>query len=290
MIPRPYLFLAGEYNVTMPVVFEREAWNHSMTAKRLVFENGVLHRPPYNEDIKGLIYLARTESYELELENLQTIKDSGLPCWPPVDVLSRMSNRHAVMAECVNARLTTDPVWIRGVTTPNENEALAITIGLDLPYVAKTGQSHQGQDKFLLDSSTELRNKLADNDKYLTVENFYEGLSVRVLFIGSEVFGVQYHNDQSWIKNGPGCDYDDWEPIPGIVEHASKVKDHFGLELAGVDYVVNETGYHFLEVNQYPGLNVNERSVEVAKAFLRTKLDSIQSLTLGGITTSLVSN
>jgi len=268
---RPYLFLAGEYNVTMQAVFQLDEWQHTMTARKLVQTKDGLADGRFGFEIKGLIYFARTDSYELELDNLKIIKNSGVPCWPNVDVLMGLSDRHSVMAKCREAGLTTD--WSLSVS---RGEIINYLDETKLPMVIKYGQTHQGEGKYKLENTDESWANLPEWDGLATVEPFYEGLSVRVLIIGDRVFGVQYHNPNSWIKNSLGCDYDDWAPIDGIVAHAQRAANHFGLEIAGVDYVVEPSGvFHFLEINQFPGLHINDESVKVAKEFLVNKMKSI---------------
>lgn len=276
--------MAGEYNVTMPVVFENDLWQHTMTAKRLVIEDGKLRRVNFlTERLNGIIYLARTEDVNVEIHNLAIIKQSGLPCWPPVDQLIRMTNRHVVMDECAVNGLTTDPVWTDPVWTMHNNVWTDEDgVYLEPPYVVKIGQSHQGQDKYLIQSREELSVFLKTHMvSEMTVEKFYTGLSVRVLFIGDDHFGVQYHNEQSWIKNSAGCEYDDWKAPKELVDHADKVRKHFGLEVAGIDYVIEENGtFHFLEINQFPGLKVNDATVDAGRSFLRMKMKEVENNTI----------
>lgn len=294
---KPFLFMAGEYNVTMPVVFETDDWQHTMTASRVIYDHDVkiLKREKFKENLKGIVYYARMDNYKLECRNLFAIIASMVPCWPNPVTLRKMSSRHQTMLDCIIEGLTTDQVYVKTIQSPNPIRSLVYRyLDCKEPLVLKYGQLHQGNNKIKFDSGVDLVRYLNIRDVYessdyseddketqlyqeYTVEPFYEGLSTRVLFIGDRAFGVQYKNDESWIKNGPGGEYDDWIIPKNVLEHALKVKESFELDVAGIDYVVEPDGsFHFLEVNQYPGLNVNEESVKVAREFLRIKMKDIR--------------
>ena len=50
-----FLILSGEFSVTLPVAFSNKKWGHTMSAKKLSFENGYLQRKGINENIDGVI-------------------------------------------------------------------------------------------------------------------------------------------------------------------------------------------------------------------------------------------
>lgn len=274
---RPFVFLAGEYNTTMPVVFEFDNWRHTMLAVELIAEEGKVRHPKFGIYIEGVIYFARTEDFRLEKHNLKVLADTGLPCWPDPKILMGLSDRHMTMLQCEKAGLLTDPMW--SMDAPVDCWGLKDKPDFSKKLVLKVGQAHQGQDKHLIESEADFVKLIDTAEKEGgTLEYFYDGLSTRVLFIGDKHFGVQYQNPNSWVKNSVGCDYSDWEIPEDVLEHAKRARKHFGLEVAGVDYVISKDKFHFLEINQFPGLGVNEESVKVAREFLREKIRMVESM------------
>lgn len=264
---RTHLFMSGEFRVTMPVVFERESWQHTMSARRLVEEDGKLRRTGTHEDLKGVVYYANAEDDAIEEHNLRLLAELGTPCWPPPSTLLGMLDRHEVMARCVARRMVD-----HRVLTLRPWEAAAIDI--PYPYVVKTGNAHSGQGKHLVTRPEEI----PPWEGWATVEPFFEGESWRVLLVGDTAFGIHMTNDSSWIKNSPGAETELVVGIDGpMVEHAKRVRDLFELEVAGVDYVVGKDGtFHFLEINQFPGVDVGDEATPVIAAFLRAKMDEVE--------------
>lgn len=269
---RPFLFMAGEFAVTQPAVFRRDRWSHTMTAKKLERDGfGGVHRPNVREDLKGFVYFNRAENYAFELHNLETIRASGRPCWPDVTRLQALSSRHATLHQCLCAGLIDHDVWFL------DHESLLrelVTVLGKIPLVLKVGESHCGEGKFLLHS----KENIPEFEGIGTLEPFFEGESCRILVIGDRHFGVKYWNDNSWIKNSAGADMAVWpDPPEALVGHARRAADAMNLEIAGVDYIIEKSGkFHFLEINQYPGLNISDESAECARKFLDTKMQWVE--------------
>lgn len=268
---RDYLFLAGEYHVTMPAVFTLDNWMHTMTAKKLVFSNNKLFREEVQgqsnsvENLKGLIFLADVLDKDLEESNLRTIIKSKVKCWPDPELLLRLSNRFLVLEECVKAGFVTHKV---------EFVAEGEEISLKTPFVIKTSRQHRGADKFLINNLESL-----PKFSYASVEPFFEGESVRILFIGKKYFFYKIENKDSWIKNSLGGEIimlnNNDCPI-SLARHAFKVKEHFNLEICGIDYILNKDKFHFLEINQFPGLNPSDEVCETARKFLIKKMKEVE--------------
>lgn len=270
---RPYLFLAGEFRVSMPAVFRRENWQHTKSPKKLfINNNGTLRRGDFSENIKGVIYFNRTSDFELEKHNLSTIIESGIPCWPDPKILLGMSSRHETLLKC---KQYIDHFIFQGTYNYFYNHYFAIgKYPIDYPFVLKTGESHQGQDKHLIDSHEDF----ISFEGIATAEPFFRGESCRVLFIGNNVFGIKYFNDQSWIKNSAGADIEMFQPPNDMIDHANKIKDIFGLEITGLDYILEPDGkFHFLEINQYPGLDVSDETNEIAQKLLNDKMEWVEN-------------
>ncbi len=261
---RPYLFMSGEFRVTMPVVFENDSWSHTMSTSELIIDNGILRRAKiFTESLKGIILYADLDNKELERKNLQLIIDNSIPCWPNPKALIKMLDRHEVLqnSEIIDKRL---------FITHNEFKYFPF------PFVVKTGNSHRGIGKFLVTNE----NELPFWEEIATIEPFYVGTSVRILIIGKKYYLYQYDNSNSWIKNSPGAEITvlDSKNIPkNTLEHAFRLKEKFGLDIVGCDYVVDQLGnFNFLEINQFSGLDVFDEEVLEAKSFLRLKMLEIE--------------
>lgn len=264
---RPFLFLAGEYAASMPLVFSREHWQHTMSARPLEDRGGgaVGRDNVPSERLRGVLYFAGVDDERVRRANLSLLDLLAVPCWPDPSVLLRLDDRHRVMRACVASGLVDHDVQI---VRPGEE------IRIPRPFVLKTGNEHRGEGKHLIREG----DGLPAWDGEATAEPFFEGVSARVLLIGERWFGLRYDNPTSWIKNSVGADVEAWDDIPNAaVAHAMRVRRRFGLEIAGIDYIIGaDRAVHFLEYNQFPGLSATERIQEYARPFLATKLDYVE--------------
>ena len=256
---RPYLFMSGEFQASMPTVFLRDAWQHTMTPKRLLIDNGVLHRENIIEDLKGIIFYADVDNKDIEIQNLRLLHDNSILCLPLSNTLLNMVDRHEVLLQCSILGFVDHPIiQARFEEKPS----------LPLPFVLKIGTSHRGEGKFLITKEFDM----PEWKGIATIEPFFEGDSIRVLLIKDFVignfkaFGIKLKNDNSWIKNSSGADIEFLEDIPqNLLDHAIAVTKAFELDIAGVDYILNKHGFHFLEINQFPGVGASDEIIETAK-------------------------
>ena len=277
---RPFLFLAGEYTVSLPIVFQRKLWQHTLSACEFEFSDNSFHRKGICEDLIGLIFYADMDDKEKEQRNLELIIQYEVPCYPDPHILLSMIDRHVVLQDCYKAGLVNHNVEIslyEDFTSLNEIGTNPSRNWIkENKLVVKTGNIHRGENKFLYDSYEKVEPWIG----LATIEPFFEGYSCRVLFIGDDFWLIRIDNEQSWIKNSPGasivelqqCDLPEY-----IVNHARSVKKYFNLDIAGVDYVVNGEKFYFLEVNQFPDLNVSDDEIVVAKKFFCGMMDDIES-------------
>jgi len=277
---RPCLFLSGEFRATQPAVFRREKWQHTMSAKKL-FINGEMNigtdirticRENFKERIKGIIYYNRTDDFNLEQHNLQTIIISGLPCWPDPATLLTMSSRHDTLFLC-------KPYINHFIFQGNWNSFSNYYLNnskypFEYPFVLKTGEDHRGQNKFLI----KYHEDFPKFEGIATAEPFFEGESCRVLFIGNKTFGIKYFNDTSWIKNSCGADIEIFDPPQKMVDHARLIQNLFHLEISGSDYILLPNGdIRFLEINQYPGVDGSDEINETAQKFFDKKMEEVEN-------------
>ncbi|UQA60595.1 ATP-grasp domain-containing protein [Polyangium aurulentum] len=264
MAPR-YLFFTGEPAVTLPLLKQHPAWAPVLSAITFNVTAGRMHRGrSADDDFRGALYLADVRDKDIERHNLRLLSDGAIPCWPAPESLLAASERHAALARCVAAGLIDHPV-VQAHFTPEPR--------LPFPYVLKIGEEHRGEGKHLIRSASDIPrwNGIA------TMEPFFEGESVRVLLLGDRAFGVRIHNERSWIKNSPGASFEAWNPGEAIVEHARRAMRLFGLEIAGVDYVVDSGGFHFIELNPFPRVGLSEESAAVAQEMFRGAMEAIEA-------------
>jgi hypothetical protein len=268
---RPLLFLAGEFTVTQALVFRRDAWQHTMTGRRLVRnDDGTLRRDNLpGERLRGVLYYASVDDESVRRHNLSLLAETRFPCWPDPSRLLALDDRHEVMRRCVDTRLATDEVQI--VQHPEE-------ITIERPFVLKTGNLHRGEGKHLIGSDT----RLPDWDGVATAEPFYDGDSVRAFCVtrldgGVDVYGIGYDNPHTWIKNAAGAELYPYDLPFDLAMHARRVHRHFGLAISGIDYIVGDDGFHFLEFNQFPGLGATEEIAEASSRVLNAAMDQVEA-------------
>lgn len=264
---RNFLFLSGEFRVTMPAVFKTDNWVHTQSASRLVIDNKILRRKnQFSERLKGVIYYADAENKSIEVDNLTLLNNNSISCWPSPAALLNMTDRHEVMKQCIDNNIVSHNVI--QITYDQIDEIQ------NYPAVVKTGFSHRGLGKFLVNS----KNEIEPWEGIATVEPFFKGDSIRILILGEKEFGIKITNSNSWIANSPGAETSRFTPSQELINHARKTADLFELDAAGVDYILNGNDFHFLEINQFPGLDVDDEIAEYAKDFLGKKMAYVESL------------
>lgn len=110
------------------------------------------------------------------------------------------------------------------------------------------------------------------------MEPFFAGDSVRVLLLEDQAFGVRIQHDDSWIKNAPGARVEAWTPDSSLIAHARKAMDLFGLSIAGVDYIINDHGFHFIEINPFPRVGLSKESTIAARNIFQQGMKNIESI------------
>jgi hypothetical protein len=262
-----FLFFTGEPATTLPLLKPRPAWAPVLSALTFDATAGRLHRRgSAADDFRGGVYFADVRDKEIERHNLGVLARSGLPCWPDPSSLLAISDPHASLARCVAAGLVDHPV-VQARWSPEPP--------LPFPYVLKIGEEHRGEGKFLIRSARQIERW----EGIATMEPFFDGESVRVLLIGAQAFGARIRNERSWIKNTTGATIEPWSPPLPLIEHARRAMLLFGLEIAGIDYVIDGEGPHLLEANPFPRLGLSPESTAVAREWLGRRMDAIEVAT-----------
>ena len=128
-----------------------------------------------------------------------------------------------------------------------------LELTLEREQVLKWGNRHCGEDKVRAIGSVQVTNAAV-------IEPFVEGRSERVLVVGEHVWHLRYESSD-WRKNVRAT-VEEIAPDAKLVARARQTARHLGLAIAGVDYVVGESGATLLEVNAYPGLDDVPAAVE----------------------------
>lgn len=137
---RDLILMSGEYNVTMPLVFKRDRWWHSMKNLDVVIADDGTFSYGAMRDLRGCLLFASADDSDRRLKNLDLLIEHKIPTWPNPELLKRLENRHDVMRMCIEAGLTTDRVV---------QKSYGECIDIDYPFVVKTGNLHVGQGKYL---------------------------------------------------------------------------------------------------------------------------------------------
>jgi hypothetical protein len=112
--------------------------------------------------------------------------------------------------------------------------------------VLKWGSRHCGEDK-------ERARETVKVEHDAIVEPFVQGRSERILLVGERSWHLRYES-ADWRKN-VAATVTVVEPDERLLARARATSGRLGLTVAGVDYVVNDSGATLLEVNAYPGFD-----------------------------------
>jgi hypothetical protein len=124
--------------------------------------------------------------------------------------------------------------------------------------VAKWGNWHCGEDKARFEGPWTAAVPTL-------FEEFIEGEAVRIVLVGERAWQVRMTGD-GWLKSIHHRDARFMEIDPALLDDARRLAGHFGLAIAGVDYIIAPDGTrHLLEVNHVPNVTVFP---EVREAYL----------------------
>jgi len=272
MMQRDLIFLAGEFTVSAPLVYQRERWAHTNIARKLEKNpDGSFRRRGISENLLGGIYYAGVSDDDIRRSNLSMFIDGKFPCWPDPSKMMELDDRHIVMRKCLDAGFGTHDVFV-GTREEFQRHKMP------WQFVLKTGNEHQGQGKHLLNAH---EHETPDWEGLATAEPFFEGASMRVLFIEDTTILLSFDNPDSWIKNSAGADVEQVAiemKYQGMISHAKKVRDLFESEICGIDYIFQKDGQvKFLEYNHFPGVGACDDSVAAASRLFRKKMDEVEA-------------
>lgn len=115
--------------------------------------------------------------------------------------------------------------------------------------VAKWGVWHCGEDKHKFNGEW-------STPETCVIEEFVNGNAVRIMLIGDQAWQIQLHGD-SWLKSIHHPDAEKMPIDPELLQDSKNIAKHFNLEIAGIDYMIDENGEKYiLEVNHIPNVTV----------------------------------
>ena len=113
--------------------------------------------------------------------------------------------------------------------------------------VAKWGNWHCGENKAKFDSNW-------TSEEPAIIEPFFHGDAVRIVSIGEEHFQIRLEG-VDWLKSIHDNRADFMDIDPQLLEDTLNIKESFGLEIIGNDYIAGANGdHHLLEVNHIPNV------------------------------------
>lgn len=162
---------------------------------------------------------------------------------------------------------------------PSEKEMFKKVSGtyfLKPDKIYKVGNDHQGNNKYTFPETKSIK----IYHENLIIEEFAQGRSIRVLFIGNEMFFVEQVSEHK-IKN---IDPEEIliEPIKELEEDALNIKkflddNDYISPTIGLDYVYSESKTIFLELNDMCG--VPEKLQPIFKKELQRIVDELSQKT-----------
>ena len=213
-------------------------------------------------------------------DTLNRIKQIENELFPRREIIQFSANREEMtrfVQEHSNFKAEREYVKFEGTfttTVPKLNNSLNV--------VAKVGEEHRGQNKYLMYPGQ----KLTVNESVVFEEFLDNARSFRVLLIGTDVFIIDYFDDpknpkpieQRWIKNlNPILEENlHHEKYRDAIDDAKHLSKALAFDYLGVDYVQNEEKLVCLEANTFPGVRLNERTRRVALNYWIKKISEIK--------------
>jgi hypothetical protein len=116
----------------------------------------------------------------------------------------------------------------------------------DEERVAKWGNWHAGENKERFIGTW-------NSDKPALIEHFLPGEAVRIVMVGEQAWQIRQAGED-WLKSihHEGAEF--MELDPDLLADTKAIKDGFGLEIIGNDYIIGAETKHLLEVNHIPNL------------------------------------
>lgn len=246
-----FLFLSGEVSSSLPLCMRRKGWQHTTVARWMKAEDGRVKYGALPTPFDAVLWYCSVDDIGTLERNLLVIQETGVPCWPDVNVMWKWRDRRTKLFHAVAQGFVESDVEFVHFDPDRV---------VNRDTVLKVGNVHVGEGKFLVKKGERLPYYI----NLATLEPFVEGRSVRAYVVGDLIAGVEYTNDESWIKNGPGADTFEVELSSELQEHARRVHDFYEFPVSGIDYIVRPDGtFRFLEHNHFPGVTLHSK-VELA--------------------------
>ncbi|MFQ5553906.1 MAG: RimK family alpha-L-glutamate ligase [Acidimicrobiia bacterium] len=165
---------------------------------------------------------------------------------------------HALEERCRKscARLVTKPVFgdnARGVRLIGD------------PVTAEPERVEEGPGAFRSESS--LAQQFVPGD----------GFDVKLYGIGDDVWAVRKPSPMPWAADLAGRNAERLDLTPGLADLARRCRAAFGLDLFGVDCIVNPEGTFVIEVNDFPNYTQVPAACERLAGFVTHRMEGSRS-------------
>ena len=145
------------------------------------------------------------------------------------------------------------------------------------PFILKKSTSSQGKGIMKINGEEELKDisELLDESKTLVIQEFVKfssGRDIRVIVIGGKVIGAMMRIAKSGYKSNfhKGGMVKKVELNDELKSLAIQTASSVGLDICGVDFLIDENGYKICEINASPGFEGFEiaTGLNIAKEIL----------------------
>jgi hypothetical protein len=219
---------------------------------RIKLEDGTLwaERPSARGQFLAVSHVVYHGIFDDDFDFITALALWGGPCLP--DGRAMMDCRQRVPCLVRAARISAFAAAPRGFAFGG------VELRVGRRGVAKYGERHCGEGKAVVESSWTA-------DVPTLVEPFVDGQPVRVMLIGEQAWQIRL-GGETWLKSIHAPDADVMPIDAALLADARRLADGFGLEVAGIDYIIDPAGVpHMLEVNHIPNV---DRFPAVRQAYL----------------------
>lgn len=178
--------------------------------------------------------------YEDDFDLITLLALWGGPCYPNPNGMMNLRLKHQAL---VRSLAMSQFAGMKRSMSINHD-----SWSTDQELVAKWGNWHCGDNKHRFTGQW-----LAP--EATVFEPFVEGKAMRIMLIGEQHWQVELAGD-TWLKSIHGDGAQLVEVDQELLEDAKRLKDHFEMEMLGIDYMVSSEGEKYLlEVNHIPSVS-----------------------------------
>jgi hypothetical protein len=221
------LDIAAFHRVTLPsiVVQDSQLWVETESRPRYVPVNKIVYHSIYENDLDFMTGLAFWDG----------------PCLPDARAMLDLRLKLPGLVRAVAHTRFPYPRGFISANTVFRSEA-------QQELVAKWGNWHCGENKERFTDSWQ-------GSEAAVIEPFIEGQAVRLMMIGNTYWQIRLEGSD-WLKSLHAPNADFMEVDAELLEDTRHLKEVFGLQVIGNDYIIGHDGRKYLlEVNHIPNVS-----------------------------------